>query len=159
MLSTRVCKYTGGLLGHSWTILAFTNVMVCKDMQGSRWAPGLTLASITGNDSISYRCVPGVGVSGVPRPDRKKREPLAWAPWHYLFCLAFSMIPVMAPTVQRSWSQSQLIILCSWSVRFKSLVRAFRRSHSFCISRLLIMSSFLLASIVQVRLVIFVLIA
>ena len=32
------------------SILAFTNVMVCKDMQGSRWTPGLTLVSITGND-------------------------------------------------------------------------------------------------------------
>ena len=35
---------------HSWGILAFLNHRVCKDMQGSRWAPGLTLASITGYD-------------------------------------------------------------------------------------------------------------
>ena len=40
ILSTRVCKYTGGLLGHSWTILAFTNVMVCNGpggLLGSHW--------------------------------------------------------------------------------------------------------------------------
>ena len=71
-----------GSWGHSWAILAFLNHRVCKDMPIYRWAPGVTLVSITGNDggiigndSILYRCVPGVGVSGVPGPDRKKESP------------------------------------------------------------------------------------
>ena len=30
---------------------------------------------MTGNDSISYRCAPGVGVSGVPWPGPQKESP------------------------------------------------------------------------------------
>ena len=37
-----------------------------------------------------------------PGRTAKKEGPWYRAPWYYLFCLAFSMIPVIAPTVHRS---------------------------------------------------------
>ena len=39
------------------------------NLQVDSWGhTGINNRESIGNDSISYRCVPGVGVSGVPRP-------------------------------------------------------------------------------------------
>ena len=65
-----------------------------------------------------------------PGRTAKKRAP-GMGPWHYLFCLAFSIIPLIASRVQISWSPSHLIMLFSWSVNGNLSVFLFKRSISF----------------------------